>query len=426
MTESMVPEPLWKASYRIPEGNLLPLRERLTALNKKALKLAVPPILLTETGRADEPYTVKTAFGPETRYRTWVTVDLEGVAPKLAGYTFVATLDHATEAGVILRTVPGESLPASYREAAPVCEHCGTIRRRTETFVVRDAAGTLKQVGRNCLADFLGHKDPHAIAAWATLLGAFATVVSGAEEEGFFGGGYGGSSKVGVGYFTAVTVAMIERWGWLGRAKARETEGWATADRVTGYIFAKTEKDREHFKIAVTDAHEAEAAAVIEWARGLRAARGAELSDYEHNLVVVLEGEALDLKNAGIAASAVTAYRRTIERAIEARERAAGEATSDYFGTPGKRAVFTLTVLACIETEGGLYGPTFIYKFRDAAGNRATWFSSRFIGELTPGSTWRIKATVKAHEPYKGCKQTVLTRGAVEGPAEPSNGQEAA
>jgi hypothetical protein len=414
MVEAMVPEPLWKASYRIPEGNLDGLRARLLALNKKALKLGVPPVLLTETGRADEPYTVENAWGERiTHYRTWVTVDLEGVAPKLAGWSFVATLDHASEAGVILRTVPGETLPAAYREALPTCDHCRTVRKRHETFVVRHETGLLKHVGRDCLADFLGHKDPHALAAWASLLGAFATVASGAEEEGFFGGGYA-STKFGVSYFTTVTVAMVERWGWLSRSKARETDGWATADRVVGWLYAKTEKGREHFKLTLTDAHAAEAAKVIEWARGLRAARGADLSDYEHNLVVVMEGEALDAKNAGIAASAVTAYRRAMEREVERRERAAGEALSEHFGTIGKRATFTLTVLACIETEGGMYGPTFIYKFRDAAGNRATWFSSRFLGDLTTGSTWRIKATVKAHEVYKGSKHTILTRGAIE------------
>ena len=84
---------------------------------------------------------------------------------------------------------------------------------------------------------------------------------------------------------------------------------------------------------------------------------------------------------------------------------------SEYFGTIGKREVFTLTVVGRREIESD-WGGTTLVMFRDAAGNKAKWFASE-AGEFQLDRTLTVKATVKAHDEYKGSRQTELSRAAV-------------
>src|SRR3972149_3916096 len=93
---------------------------------------------------------------------------------------------------MILRNVPGETLPESWRRADQKCDHCGLIRKRNETFVVRHEDGTLKQIGRQCIADFLGHKGPEGMLAAAEYLFSADGAACGAEDDDSLGG------KVGV------------------------------------------------------------------------------------------------------------------------------------------------------------------------------------------------------------------------------------
>ncbi len=81
-------------------------------------------------------------------------------------------------------------------------------------------------------------------------------------------------------------------------------------------------------------------------------------------------------------------------------------AASEHFGTVGARTELTLQVSRVFETEGR-YGVTYITTLHDAAGNEFKWFGSY---ELERGSTVKAKWTIKAHEEWKGTKQTVLTR----------------
>jgi len=81
---------------------------------------------------------------------------------------------------------------------------------------------------------------------------------------------------------------------------------------------------------------------------------------------------------------------------------------SEYFGTVGKREIFTLTVIGMKDIESD-FGSTTLYMFRDLAGNRAKWFCSCGTS-LGVDVTYTVKATVKAHDEYRGSRQTLLSR----------------
>jgi len=421
-----------KEVFSIPAGNLAKVQDRILALNKRAAKLGCQPIVLTISdpirvevkvpvldGRGRHVLNAATRLPEFTKeVRVHHEVTFKGEAPKFAGWSLVAALQYVAgngenDAAMLIRSVPGETLPESFRTAESRCDHCGLVRRRTETFVVRHEDETYKQVGRQCIADFLGHRDPDAILAGAEFLFSAMDILGEGED---WGAG-GGQRVVWLKDYLAYVAMVCRTEGWLSRSKARELEEQAagiggaihtpTADRAYSYMFPFKRTGDE----PVPEAEDAEIAEkAIDWLRGTLAAQ-ADLNDYQHNLVVVCTRDAVVEKGFGIAASLIPAYKREMGLVAERKARFDSESKSEYFGTVGKREVFKLTVLKVIDCESQ-FGASHLHKFVDEKGNIATWFSSARSLEI--GKTYEIKARVKSHEVYKGVKQTMLTRCAPE------------
>lgn len=410
--------------HRIPAENLPALQQRIEALRKRAGKLGCQPVELQVSEPIKVAVPVRDPLFPDgspmrdhdgkviTQTRIYHDVEVKGETPKYAGWTLAAALtylaaDGDNEAAMILRIVPGQTLPDSWRRADQKCDHCGLARKRNETFVVRHEDGTLKQIGRQCIADFLGHQDPESLLAAAEYLLSADGMVCGAEDEGSFGGG-----KVGVVWleeYLSWVAVVVRTEGWLSRSKARDQGGFATADRAFD-LMTKIEayRKRDDPRPAAEDLALSKTA--IEWARKDLAAKP-EKNDYEHNLSVVCTRDAVDIKAFGIAASLISAYKRAMGFEAERKARIEREAKSEFFGEIGKRSVFTLTVLKVLDLESD-YGAVHLHRFVDEKGNIATWFSSS--GSLAIGKTYQIRGTVKKHEEYKDIKQTMLTRCSIE------------
>jgi hypothetical protein len=389
-----------RGEYLIPEANLASLTGRIAQLQKRARRLHAPEITLTVGARIETPV-VKD--GRTVGVRVTYPVVVSGPAPRLNGWTFLATLDHASEAGTVLRAVPGVEVPTQYREAGPDCDHCSLARNRHETFVVEHEDGRILQVGRTCLADFLGHVSPESVASLATLL----ALAREAGEEGSEGGFGASSSRLLVTRTAALAVAAVSQNGWVSAAEARAKEKGSTADDVRHELFHRTCPTHADHKLDVTAAHLTEATEAVEWARAFRDS-GRDLSDYEHNLAVVMAGETFDAKNLGLVVSLIAVYRRHQERELRRVHQAK---VSEYVGTIGKRETFTVTVLHRQEI-GGAYGVSALHKLATPEGSVLAWFATKERLEI--GRTYRIKATVKAHREWKGVKETLITRGVSE------------
>jgi hypothetical protein len=147
----------------------------------------------------------------------------------------------------------------------------------------------------------------------------------------------------------------------------------------------------------------AQATAAIAWAQELPAD---VTNDYLWNIRVVSHKEAVKGRDAGLAGSIIVAYQKHLE--AEIARKYDRDHPSEYFGTIGKREVFTLTVIGRREIESN-WGCTTLVMFRTATGNKAKWFASDGAG-FALGATLTVKATVKAHEEYNGSKQTQLSR----------------
>jgi hypothetical protein len=341
--------------------------------------------------------------------RAVVDLDLLAERPALAGWDFLAVVEPLA-GGNLIKQVPcaavadGELTP--WRTADIRCDHCGTARRRTETFIVRAdgsdaavAAGTYKQVGRNCLEAFLGGKSAAAIIA---MIG-WPEIVRIAGDDGE--GGWGRDAAViDPESFLCWTAAVIRIDGWLSRTVAREACKQATADTalhlLCGPLSPALAEARETYR--PTDEDRQRAAAALAWARALDG-----VSDYEQNLTLVARQEMLDPKHAGILASAIASHTRALGREMERKVRAAKAADSKHVGEVGKRLDLELTIERVVPLTSD-WGALNIITFRDAAGNAIVWKTGAAGG--TPGDVVKLRGTVKKHTEYKGELQTELTR----------------
>lgn len=406
-----------EATYKIPAENLAEFTARVEKLNKKAAKCGASPV--TVTLGATETVSVTSEGGAE-RKRTFRVVTMTGESPKFAGWAFLGTIYHTTEGNMLL-SVPGSAIPAEYRTVPSKCDHCRTARRRNDTYVVRHDDGRTMQVGHSCLRDFLGHADPHRLATWAEILGAFEREMESSE------GGWGTRVEytVELAEWFAIVAAQIRLHGWMSAATAREhsTESRSltpTSQLAWSWAFptwsSMSDSSRAAHKAETpTDADRAIAEQTLAWAQTEYAMRE-DLNDYAFNCAVVTKASFVNYRTRGIAASIVSGYLRAMERAAELKL-AKETSTSTHVGTVGERMrdiKVTLTKTRALAPSD--FGSRVMLQLQDEAGNVFVWFTG---GESAPeilldaaGQPRAVfmDATVKQHGEFGGVKQTTVSR----------------
>jgi hypothetical protein len=379
--------------FLIPSQNIEALEERLESLNKKAKRLKSAPIVLEKlsTERKEDANGIVSVL-----YRIRVT----GEAPIIAGWSFIATLQHTAE-GNIIRSVPGmvqDGELTIYRDVDPKCDHCQKSRRRIDTYVLRSEQGETKQVGKSCLKDFTGHANPVSVASMAEYLAEAVGACEDALDESW--AGLGAKKVFDVEYYLSWVHACIREYGWISSAKAAEEGKASTAQQAVSSIEEYC-KEPKHVSFKPVEKDKEEAKKALEWIRGNNWNKG---SDYLCNVHIACKGEVISHREFGLVASLFVAYNKFME--IE-RERKQHAAVSEWQGEVGMRSVFKLTCNAAFYSEGK-YGTTSIYKLSDANGNQFVWFSSQDVLEVD--TEYSLKATVKSFDERQCVKQTVLTR----------------
>ncbi len=393
--------------FWIPDVNLDALTRRIDWLNARAVKLNAEPIQLLLIGHFS--YTRK------NRTHNYTVVFVAGTRIRLAGgWTFAGTLEH-TEAGNVLRSAPDEHIPARYKTVEPACDHCRLERRRKDTYIVRSAENEYQQVGRTCLKDFVGHRSPAAIAAWASYIAELSAYI---EEE------YAGTGKptgLDAKYFLTLVAASIRLWGWTPRSKSDGFNS-ATADSALWWAdqdykaLAKNHAllrdnglPRVNNRGVPVETNQADADladSALSWARDLSGDLVIE-NDYLWNLHIVAQGAGFTFRQVGLAASMISAFTRYKQQEAEKNARP----TSDWVGTVKTRQQFTDLDLVAVFSFETMYGVTYLHKFYDLDGNIIVWKTGSV--SLDQGCNYSGKATVKAHDTYKAEKQTIVTRAAL-------------
>lgn len=419
-------------------------RQKIEKINRRASRLGVDTVsvrkIKEETRKklvGHDPLSNKPVYVQVP----YVVLEVTGTAPRLEGWDFIATIQHE-DAGNILRKVPGREdveVPVSYREASAWCDHCKTRRRRIDTFVVRSDDGAWKQVGRNCLSDFLGH-DPNFVLSLLANWRSACDLGGNFDEDYFYSCGGWRSEWVGFDLlqFLSITSLCVREEGWLSRTAAKEKyDGrYATADQVWRAMSPQRVADKEHRRLKflekVTKQDIEIASAALEWAqREIVAKDVATRSDYEHNLAVAVQKDKVHVKEAGLIASLIVVHGKAVEREIK-RKNERKDKKNEWFGAQklpheisrgknkGKTVMRAIRyqlelVVVRIRYHEADWGTTRIYTFEDADGREFVWFGSSRLKDnagrtATQGDKVFATWSVKSHKEFRGIKQTVLQR----------------
>ena len=330
--------------YSIYEPNFGTLTAKLMRLNAKLVRINIAPITWKQVGYHDAPH-------PEIEHAVvrYIDLEVEGVVPAENGWSFVATVVH-TDDGNIIRTVPGYTVPAEYRDRPTWCEHCKTNRARRDTYIVRHAYGHVMQVGSSCLADFIGTQNPNRLTkASEILLNAF-DVCDAAQKREWLGGSNGISTyRIDLDTFLQHVAAVVLKEGrYVTRKMARESEeavsfGTGRVLRSTsdtaqaemargrvqhiggGYVYEITPEAEKlatearawviaRYSPALAEPTDMSDAAIMQGIIASMKAANTQLSDFEHNLLSCARAEAIEPRLCGTAAYIIEAYRRSQPR----------------------------------------------------------------------------------------------------------------
>lgn len=283
----------------IPTAYLPDITARVAKVNRRAEKLGVAGLTLEVSEPFEHVFEYSLDGRHFTKFRaTAVEVSVVGPTVSLAGWTFVAKVDHA-EGGLVYSAPGHEDVAVRDFAHEANCEHCGINRDRNTTYVLQHEDGTLTQVGSTCIKDFLGHDVNLSIAFGA----------AGDIEDEFFGGGFT-PDRPPLSHVLAVTNCVIRRDGWTPRSK---TGLGATAGQVERLLFYSNVDRSERDLYVVTEEDEEIAEKAREWARGLSNAS----NDYLYNLSRIAQNDFVTPKSLGLAASLINAYRREVEKDVE-------------------------------------------------------------------------------------------------------------
>lgn len=349
----------------------------------------------------------------------YVNLHVVGEPLRVGPFEFLAKIE-PLEAGVnLVHTAPGKSCDERFRSSTMVCEHCDTLRGRRECFVVGNVeTGEQRQIGRNCLADYIGTNSP------ARLVSYFGFLADVKDMDGEFGWGSFGRNE---GEFTtaevlAWTATAIRLWGWCSKGDA-EREGRANrhvnptshwVKLALGWI--REDKYNRADKLALKEAHDAErdfaaAEEVIAWARS-EALSGT--SEYEYNLKTILGRDLItSARHFGLACSAVSAFARYQERELRRTIERQEASASFHVGAEGERLKGMEVALLSSKAITSDWGTTVLHKFRRADGAVFTWFATAET-DMARGEIVKLTGTVKRHTDRDGAKETQLTRCKVE------------
>ena len=227
--------------FEIPAEHMPGLLDKLAKLSKKSEKLIGKPINLNVLRELQTPLTRTNVMGrqvpvldadgnPCLAISYAVTIDAE--TPRINGWTFVATIDHSAATGNIIRNNPNAvcEIPTLYRTVKPVCDHCGKIRSRRDTFLLHcDATGEFKQIGRQCIRDFIGYDVTSVVAMAEIVSSATPSDSDGASD---WSGGMRDRRYIFVKTYLTHVAAIVRTVGWISRKDAEFGRGVAPRRRM--------------------------------------------------------------------------------------------------------------------------------------------------------------------------------------------------
>lgn len=418
---------------KIHQDNISIFNEKLADLNKKFAKKNLPLIKCsmekTEMYHVDEWTKEKT---PYTLYVATLSSDfnqtnLSGVDVEFEG---VVSLIEGNENDKIFTF---KNINYSNLLANCSCDKCHKKIGRNKYLVFSkvgkevETRDDLVVLGTSCAKDYF----PFSVESY------FGYLESAFEELGSydeFSGSFGGCSS----HYHTLSEIYHATLACSDNLKCYEKEG-VTKNNVLGWLNnLKMDKYTYYRDAYPMPSNPIPFEDVISWVKDMYDT-DEFVSDFHTNARSVffktLDDGTREMRNEinekymGIAVYAMFASKQNhdkmVAKKIAEEERAKANAEVEYYGAVGDKFELTLTFDKSFSFEGA-YGFTYIHLFHDDEGHQFKWSSSNgtykveydktadFGGieycEFEIGHKYLMKGTVKAHNEYKGVKQTVITR----------------
>lgn len=398
-------------TYSIHESLIDKLEKKLTTIQNKCEKYGCE-FYYERTG--EEFKKVKDEDGKVQIHR-FIIVEASGLAI-INDWRFVAVIEHKDSGNVIRQYDYNLDVPSKYRTTKPICEHCGTLRNRKDTYLVyNDATGDWRQVGKSCLKDFTNGLDADQVAKFMS----YQDVLD--EYNGYTFSGQSYHKYYPMQDILLYGVECVKHFGYVksGSWDSQPT-GCHTSDLYDHIEFGKkppfrkvedieNEIQRVGFK-AITAENKAEVAKMIEWV----ISEDSSNNTYINNLQVLVKSKYITYRDIGLLVSLIAAYHRHIDKITQDKARAAKHASemqSRHVGNIKDTITIDVQSYQIVTSWNTQYGLSCMYKFTDIEGNVFIWITSCYIDM---DKKIKLRGTIKEHSEYNNVKQTVLTRCKVE------------
>lgn len=374
-------------------ANMPRFEAKITKMIRKANRLGVPAVSYEIVGQG----TATSKVRGQVVYTPYTEVQVHGDTPVLAGWKFLASIEH-TENGNLVRSLTDGVTPETYRLTASACDHCHTSRNRIRTYIVQNEAGETLQVGSSCLADFVGLAKAEDVVEFYSWFEALVDDEDEFDESDMDGRIYRGELSFSLVDYLVYVVRVIAVDGW--KSASSYGHGLATKYVALDAMFKAKENP-------VTDIERENVKSILAEVSSVLAGKD-KLNDYEWNIQTIIANGKITTRQTGYSASIIPMAGRLQEQKIIAEKN-----PSSFIGEVGSKISDIKVTVSRHQELDTRFGITHLYAFVDDAGNQITWFSSNNL-HLDAGEQAVLEvATVKEHKVYNGVKQTIITRGKI-------------
>lgn len=297
-------EELPETSYQVLELHLKSLKKKIASYAKRAHKHGQIPLALHV---GEKTWIDRATPDGRTARLPIYAVTMIGDAPTTDDWTFISALHH-TPSGTVIQRAWGiteadfsEDALVKYRDRDSACEHCNLRRRRNDTYVLRNKHdGTVIQVGRTCLGDFLSTSPEAALYQFKTERALTEMLLKGGDLDDK------ANPEWGVDFLSFLTHlnALVRRRGSASNYLA--PGAWRSALRVG--IF-KTPDDNELVGNLMSSDHGLAQQILAEAHEHLKPAQEGQ-SQADHNLAVIVAEDTVSERHTRVAATILDWYRR--------------------------------------------------------------------------------------------------------------------
>lgn len=339
---------------------------------------------------------------------------------RINDWSFVGTIEF-TDNGNIIRLADSSFeglVPEKYSHTPKICEHCGTIRNRKDTYLIyNEKTNEFKQVGSTCLLEYTQGLDAEECASIMSCLNKVKELSNyDCSEDSFLGNGYDstgyGMSRKSV---LPIAYAYVKQYGYQ-----RMENGNGTAHDVLVMLWngMHDEEMTRRYESLVMPSEE-ELAKVDAFARE-------HINDefgYMRNASLAWLNPSIEYRDFGLISSFVNTYFKEVEKASKLAQKQAS-INNEWVGNIGDRVTIKIASYRClfsnsIEVAWHTYANSYTYEIIDEEGHVFIWKSSKNIDmnvvddELIHVKSLEIVATIKSHDTYKGINQTKISNGKV-------------